>query len=86
MTTITLPSEIEVPLAEAARKQGTTAELLALDCLRRAFVAPNGPPDTGETLFEFLSGYVAAVEGTTEALSERCGERFAEGLAQRRHA
>ena len=33
------------------------------------------------TLGDFLNGYVG-VEGSTEALSERCGERFTEGLAE----
>jgi len=37
MTTITLPVEIEKPLAEAARKQGITPERLAVDSLRNLF-------------------------------------------------
>ena len=36
------------------------------------------------TLADFLNGYVGIVEGSTEALSERCGERFTEGLAEGR--
>lgn len=85
MTTITLPPEIEGPLAEEARKQGTTPELLAVDCLRKLFTpSPTaGTPAEGETLFDFLSGYVGTVSGTTEALSENCGQRFTQGLVEK---
>ncbi len=37
MTTITLPADIEGPLAEEARRRGTTPERLALDALRLRF-------------------------------------------------
>ena len=82
MTTITLPPDIEAPLAEEARKRGTTPELLALDSLRKLFVPTPvaGKPTGGGTLFDFLSGYIGAVSGTTEAFSENCGQRFAEGM------
>ena len=85
MTTITLPPEIEGPLAEEARKQGTTPELLAVDSLRKLFVpSPTvRKPEINETLFDFLSGYVGTVSGTTEALSEHCGQRFARGLLEK---
>ena len=85
MTTITLPSEVEGPLAEEARKQGTTPELLAVDCLRKLFVPPlaGQKPAEGETLFGFLAGYVGTVSGTAEALSENCGQRFAQGLVEK---
>ncbi len=86
MTTITLTPDIERSLAERARRQGTTPELLALDGLRRMF-APEQTPTfespSGETLFDFLQGYVGTVAGTSEALSENCGRRFAEGLAEK---
>lgn len=86
MTTITLTPDIERPLMEQARRQGTTPELLALDGLRRLFApeqdpTPDGP--AGETLFDFLQGYVGTVSGTSEALSENCGPRFAEGMAEK---
>ena len=81
MTTITLPPEIEVPLAEAARKQGTTPEELALNSLRRIFAPAPEPSAQGSSLMDFLSGYIGTVGGSAEALSEDCGRRFAEGLA-----
>jgi hypothetical protein len=85
MTTITLPPEIEGPLAEEARKQGTTPELLAVDCLRKLFArSPTvGKPEGDQTLFDFLSGYVGTVSGTAEALSEHCGQRFGQGLLEK---
>jgi len=85
MTTITLPPEVEEPLAKEARKQGTTPELLAVDCLRKLFVPSltGEKPVEGETLFDFLAGYVGTVSGTTEALSENCGQRFAQGLVEK---
>jgi hypothetical protein len=85
MTTITLPPEIEGPLAEEARKQGTTPELLAVDCLRKLFTpSPTvEKPAEAKTLFDFLSGYIGTVNGTTEALSENCGQRFAQGLIEK---
>jgi hypothetical protein len=85
MTTIILPPEVEEPLVEAARKQGTTPESLAVDCLRKLFtpLPVVGKPAEGETLFDFLSGHVGTVNGTTEALSEDCGQRFAQGLVEK---
>ena len=85
MTTITLPPEVEGPLAEEARRKGTTPELLAVDCLRKLFT-PSPTPTTsaeGETLFDFLAGYAGTVSGTTEPLSENCGQRFAQELVEK---
>ena len=79
---IRLTSDIETALAQAAQRQGTTPERLALDLLS-SLVLPSATPDSsaGEaSLFDFLSGYIGTVEGTGEALSENCGQRFAEGL------
>ena len=85
MTTITLPADIEGPLTEEARRRGTTPERLALDTLRLRFAASNPLPPgnaTESNLAEFLAGDVGLVAGSTEPLSERRGERFAEGLAE----
>ena len=86
MTTITLPPDLEQSLVEEADKRGTTPELLALDSLRQLFVPPQTPADKAknETLFDLLSGYIGTVNGTTEALSEDCGEHFAAGLAEKK--
>ena len=84
MTTITLPPDIDGPLAEQARQRGTTPEQLALDSLRMMFVpeAPAAEEEEG-TLFDFLAGYVGTISGTTAALSENGGERFTEGMVEK---
>ncbi len=86
MITISLPPDIEGPLTEEAQRQGTTPESLALDSLRKLFgPAPASEEPTGEdaTLFDFLAGHIGTVEGSTEAFSDNCGQRFAEGLAEK---
>lgn len=82
MTIITLPKEVEESLTKEAQKQGTTPELLAVDCLRKTFVpAPtDGKSADGDTLYKFLMGYTGTVNGSQEALSEKCGEQFLQGL------
>jgi hypothetical protein len=84
MTTITLPPDLEGRLDDEARRRGTTTELLALDGLRQLFApAPNGNgAEHRGTLLDFLTGYVGTVAGSSEAYSENCGCRFAEGLAK----
>ena len=86
MITILLPSDIEGPLTAEAERRGTTPELLALDSLRKLFASPpvsGEPPGDATTLFDFLDGYIGTVEGSTEAFSENCGQRFAEGMAEK---
>jgi hypothetical protein len=82
MITITLPPEVEEPLEQEAREKGTTPELLAVDCLRNRFSRQpsSEAADESESLFDFLSGYVGTISGTSEPLSERSGQRFAEIL------
>jgi hypothetical protein len=85
MTTINLPPDIEGPLIELARQTGSTPESLALQGLRRLFgpaveLPPNIP---GASLYDYLSEFIGVVDGTSEPLSENCGRRFREGLAER---
>jgi hypothetical protein len=78
---IRLTSDIETALAQEAQRQGTTPERLALDSLEKLFLPAPSDTSSGEgSLFDFLSGYIGTVEGTGEALSENCGQHFAEGL------
>ena len=94
MTTITLTPDIETPLTERARQQGTTPELLALDGLRRLFAPGQVPPlegPAGETLLDFLEGYVGTVDGASEALPTVAGGddprlRVLEEIESRTHA
>ncbi len=83
MTTIVLPPEVEGPLADEARRRGTTPELLAIDYLRERFVPPS-VVEAGRvaSLYDFLSGYVGTIDGVAEALSEETGQRFGEGLTE----
>ena len=86
MITISLPPDLEGPLTEEAQRRGTTPELLVLDSLRTLFVpTPASEEPTGEnaTLSDFLAGYIGTVEGSREAFSDNCGQRFAEGLAEK---
>jgi hypothetical protein len=84
MVTITLPPDVEAELVKEAEKQGTTPELLAVDCLRNRFApAPEAGADEKGSLFDFLSGYIGTVDGSREALSERTGERFTEGMLEK---
>ena len=82
MLTITIPPDIASTIAEEARKLGTTTESLAVERLRESFV-PAHPPAEAKTLFGFLSEHIGTVDGTTEALSEDCGERFAQGMVEK---
>lgn len=80
MLTIAVPPELAVPLAEEARRRGTTPELLALEGVRR--VLPAVPPlQAAGSLLEYLAGYVGNVAGSSEPLSQNCGRAFADGLA-----
>ena len=83
MTTITLPPEIEQSVARQAERQGTTIEWVALDTLRQTFAAPGEEPSRPETMYDFMQGFIGTVDGSSEAYSENCGEKFAEGMAQK---
>jgi hypothetical protein len=89
MTTITLPPEIEAPLAEAARKKGTTTELLALESLRQLFPPESrgaAPPEGATNLLEYLGDFVGSLQGTGESFSQDCGERFTDYLVEKKKA
>ena len=86
MTTITIPPELEAPLAQAAKRQGTSPELLAVESLRRMYAPESSAaePINGGTLADFLKGYIGTIEGTSEPLSEDTGRRFREMLVEQR--
>ena len=84
MMTLTIPADLEGVLAKAAQRHGVAVERLALDVLRERF-APKTPPVSDQaTLFDLLGADIGTVAGSTEAWSERCGARFAAGLAAER--
>ena len=81
--TISLPPDIEDALTKEAQRLGTTPELLALRSLRKLFVSTpdvDASPSKELILYDFLTNYIGTVEGSTEAFSEDCGRRFADGL------
>jgi hypothetical protein len=83
--TITIPSEVEAGLDAEARRLGTTAELLAVDTLRRTFVPPAADlPAEGETLLDFLGDFVGSIDGPSEPLARDGGRIFAEALEEKR--
>ena len=77
MVTIALPSDIEEPLSEHARRRGMTPEQLAIETLRATFTSEGS--DEGQpkkSLFDFLSGHIGTVDGSTEPLSPDSGRLF----------
>lgn len=86
MITISLPRDLEGPLIAEAQKRGTTPELLVLDGLRKLFGPPpasDEPSGDAATLFDLLADSIGTVEGSSEAFSENCGQRFAEGMVEK---
>ena len=95
--TITLPPDLEKPLAEQARKQGTTPEILALDTLRQQFPAESAAPEPEggdaesepQTLYDFLKDYIGVISSSEHVpggarMSENTGAKFTEGLLEKR--
>jgi hypothetical protein len=82
---IRLAPEIETALVKEAERQGTTPEKLANDSLGGLLLSSKATGDAtpNGSLFEFLSGYVGAVAGVSEALSVDCGRHFVEGLVEK---
>ena len=89
---ITLPPDIEQALVEHARKQGTTAELLALDSLRERFMPSlslDRPTEGEGTLADFLGKHIGVLHSSEHIpggarMSEGTGKKFAAGLVKKR--
>lgn len=84
MMTLTIPADLEGALARAAQHYGVAVERLALETLRERFAPETRPAPGHATLLDLLGDGIGAVAGSPEAWSERCGERFAEGLSTER--
>lgn len=82
---LTLPDDLVTPLADEARRRGTTPEQLALDGVRQV-IAMNTVTSNNGSLLDTLAGHIGVVEGTGEAFSQDCGRKFADGLAAGRVA
>lgn len=84
MITLTIPADLEGALVKAAQQRGVALERLALETLWERFTPGKDKSAGGGTLFDLLADGIGAVDGSPEAWSERCGQRFAEGLAEDR--
>jgi len=82
---IELTPDVESALADAARRQGTTPDLLAEAYLRERLEIRRRESSATEpkTLADFLSGYVGVLgrDGEESNLSEDTGRRLAEALS-----
>lgn len=88
MSTITIPPELEAPLAAEAKRLGTSLELLAVESLRQMYAPKDlGAASTnGGTLADFLQGYIGTIQGASEPLSEETGRRYREMLEHRQRS
>jgi hypothetical protein len=89
---IELAPDLESALSDAARRQGTTPDLLAEAYLReRLDVRRHESPGTeAKTLADFLAGYVGVLDNGNDDdanegnLAEDTGRRFTEALSRSR--
>ena len=86
-----LTADIEHALIEQANQQGTTPELLALDCLRQRFVPLESvePLEEGKSLADFLSDHIGVLASGEHVsggacLSENSGQKFTAALLKKR--
>jgi hypothetical protein len=87
MTTIIIPTELEAKMAEAAKREGTTLERLAVESLQKIYASPaeSAASSNGGTLADFLDGYVGTISGSSEPWSAKTGQRFTDILLGERH-
>ena len=85
MTVIILPPDLEERIVEEAKRRGVAPENIALDGLRQLFTSTEPLDDAPgpESLFAFMAGHIGTVDGTSEALSEHCGNRFTDAIAEK---
>ena len=89
---LTLTTDIQNGLINEANKQGTTPEMLALDCLRKRFVPSQIVEPLEEekrSLADFLSGHIGVLASGEHIpggahLSENCGQKFTAELVKKR--
>jgi hypothetical protein len=89
---ITLTKDIEKALNRQARKQGQTAEALALEVLRQRFVSPGQSETAIEepgSLYDRLSPYIGTLSSSEHVaggaqMSKKNGKEFATALLKKR--
>ena len=90
--TIQLGPDLEQALADAARRLGTTPDLLANECLRERFVHPVGQPgegDTAKNLAEYLADHIGVLHSGENVpggarMPEDTGKKFTSILIEQR--
>jgi hypothetical protein len=91
MVTITLTPELEKVVIEQAQQQGTTPELLALDKLNEQFLSrPPAASSEEGNLADYLGDFIGCLDSGElvpggARMSENIGEKFAEGMMQKRN-
>ena len=81
MLTITLPSDLEATIVEAAKRQGSTPQELAVASLTKLYspgCTPQADVGDGGSLADFLRDHIGTVDGSSEPWSEKTGERFSD--------
>lgn len=89
---LTLTTDIQNGLINEANKQGTTPEMLALDCLRKRFVLSQivePQEDEERSLTDFLRDHIGVISSSEHIpggahLSENCGQKFTAELIKKR--
>ncbi len=85
MLTMTLPDDLELRVRAEAERRGTTTEAVVLDCVRSQLVKDVRTEEPAKRkLYDRLQKYIGVVSGSSEPISENCGERFTDGLMEDR--
>jgi hypothetical protein len=90
--TITLTPDIARVLTEHARRQGTTPERIARECLRERFlpsIMTEIPPTDQGTLADLLADHIGVISSSEHVpggaqMSENTGKKFSAGLMKKR--
>ncbi len=84
MTTIVLPPDLEDAITKEATRRGVAPETVAVDGLRRLF--PRSEEHSEQpgpaSLFDSLAGHIGTIQGVSDAVSEGCGDRFADAMVE----
>jgi hypothetical protein len=79
--TIELPADVADRLVEHAARRGVTPEQWVAETVLKRFPLP---PPPGESLAEFLDGYVGVASGNGEPNAQDTGQKFADHLAEKK--
>ena len=91
MITITLTPDLEKVVAERAKAQGTTPELIALDSLRKQFLTVESDIEAQGSLADFLGDFIGCLHSSEVVpgganTSVDIGKKFTAGMVKKRQA